>query len=208
MGTGEYSIMSPNVCIIHSNAHEELRSVISLSSNETCKCACWNQFFLFLSAFLMSSLILFYALQLICYSVSWLLRCGIVPQYWPGSSLIPYQMDGRIMRGIGLIKEIVCEYCSRYKFFSGQLLDEYVVDLAYFCIAATAVRIKHYVWKNFHWYSRKHHHMFHGCLADVLWLETREIFWKQGLGRRLMGMMLLLEKMVHQFRSSWFYIKS
>ena len=50
-------------------------------------------------------MVLVYALQLICYSVSWLLRFVIVPLCWPESSLMLYQMVGRTMHGAGLIKE-------------------------------------------------------------------------------------------------------
>ena len=50
-----------------------------------------------------------YALQLICYIVSWLLRCAIVLQYSPRSSLMLYQTDGRIMHGAGSIREYFCK---------------------------------------------------------------------------------------------------
>lgn len=79
-------------------------------------------------------------------------------------------------------------------------------DLVHFSVAAIAARIRLYAWINFHWYFLKLHHIFLGNLVVVLLLETPEIFLKQGLGTRQMVMMLLLEKMVLQFRLSCFYI--
>ena len=44
------------------------------------------------------------------FNVSWFTRSGIALRYSPRNTLMPYQMDGRIMHGAESIKEYNCKY--------------------------------------------------------------------------------------------------